>query len=218
VNRTLTSSALVVGVACWVAGQAVLPDAGAHWPDRLDAVAAARGAESLATVLLFLGGALLVVGAVGLAPAILPGRGRRLLQAGTVLLGLGGVWLTAGRAAFNLQMLDATAPDVPRESGLAVLSAPDGPEWVVFPLCLLALLVGPVLLGIGATRSGAVPWWPLVLWVAGIAGFVATEFTAKAGEIAGLAWAGAGLVWMTLGVLRAVPAGSPAVPPQPLRA
>jgi hypothetical protein len=218
VNRTLTSSALVVGVACWVAGQAVLPDAGATWPDRLDAVAAARGAESLATVLLFLGGALLVVGAVGLAPAIRAGRGRRLLQTGTVLLGLGGVWLAAGRAAFNLQLLDATSPDVPRESALAVLSAPDGPEWIVFPICLLALLVGPGLLGIGARRSGAVSWWPLALWVAGIAGFVATEFASKAGEIAGLAVAGTGLVWMTVGVLRAVPTADATTPVQPLRA
>jgi hypothetical protein len=56
-------------------------------------------------VLLFLAGALLVVSAIGVAAAP-SGRGRRLVSVGSVLLGLGGVWLTSGRAAFNL-----TGPD-----------------------------------------------------------------------------------------------------------
>ncbi len=210
-NRPMTTAALAGAATCWLAGQAVLPDLGMELPERLDAVAAARGMEALSTALLLVAGALLVVAAIGLSPAAPAGRGGRLVRAGLVGVGLGGVWLAAGRAAFNLSMLDATAPGVNREAALAVLSAPDGPEWIVFPLCLLALLVGPVLLGVGARRSGATSWWPLVLWVVGIGLFVATEFAVKAGEIAGIALACTGLVWMGVAVLRA-PAAAPVEP------
>lgn len=194
--RTVTAVALAAGCLAWVAGQALLPDMGLEWAERLAAVADARGSQALSTALLLVAGASFVVAATGLVAAAPAARGRRLVVAGAVLLGLGGVWLAAGRAAFNLSMLKATHPSVPREAGLAVVSAPDSPAFVVFPLCLLALLVGPVLLAVGM-RS----WVPLGLWVAGIGAFVATEFTVKLGEVAGLTLACAGLLWAGLAVL-----------------
>jgi hypothetical protein len=202
-NRTSTIAALTIGAGCWLPGQAVLPDMGATLPQRMAAVDAARGMEALSAALLLIAGALLVVAAVGLSPAAPTGRGGRLVRWGVVLLGLGGVWLAAGRAAFNLSMLRATAPGVPTEAGLAVLSAPDRPEFVVFPLCLLALLVGPVLLALGVRRSGSTTsWWPLALWVAGIGVFVGTEFTVKPAEILGIGIAATGLIWAGAAIAR----------------
>lgn len=187
---------LGVAGACWTAGQALLPDTGLEWAERYDAVAGSRGAQAASTVLLFLAGAALVVAALGLARSL--GPGRRAVTVGTVLLGLGGVWLCAGRAAFNLQFLAATAPEVPREQGLAVLES-SSPAFAVFPLTLLALLLGPVVLGVAVRRT---TWLPLLLWVLGIALFVMTEFQVKAGEVIGIGLASAALVLLGLALTR----------------
>lgn len=105
---------------------------------------------------------------------------------------VGSGW-SGGRGAFNLVFLRATAPGVPREAGLAVLDAPVGPEFLALVLTLPALLLGPVLLAVGLRRARLAGWWPLCLWVVGIGTFLATEFTVKAGEIAGIGLAAAGL-------------------------
>ncbi|MCA1655296.1 MAG: hypothetical protein LC635_02315 [Pseudonocardiaceae bacterium] len=90
---------------------------------------------------------------------------------------------------------------------------------------LLALLIGPLLLAVGAHRASAASWWPTVLWVAGLGGFLVSEFTAK---VAGLAVACAGLLWAGLAVVRgnrvleadcsnSVPAGSSLLPERMIR-
>lgn len=185
-TRTVLVPLVIAGV-CWTAGQAALPDMGLEWGQRYDAVAAARGLQAASTALLFAAGVALVTGAIALARLV--GPGRRLVTVGTTLLGIGGVWLCAGRAAFNLQFLDVTGTDLPREQALALLSS-TSPVFAVFPLTLLALLVGPVLLGIAVRRS---TWAPLVLWVVGIGLFVGTEFQVKAGEVVGIGLASAAL-------------------------
>lgn len=185
---------LIGGAAAWVSGQAVLPDMGLEWEQRLAAVAAARGAQELATVLLFVAGVLFVVAATALRTRTVDSPRPRLAAAGAVALGLGGVWLCAGRAAFNLQLLKATADGVDPASGLALLSASEGLGFVPFPLTLLALLSAPILLAAAAGGRVRTTWLPLGLWVIGIGAFMAAEFTNKPLEIAGIATANVGLV------------------------
>jgi hypothetical protein len=188
---------------------------GLEWGPRLDAVAAARGAQTLSAGLFVVAGMLLVAAAVAAARVPVAGRGARALGIGTLLLGLGGVWLAAGRGAFNLQMYRMTDPAVARDTALDVAAADIGPGFVPLVIALPALLLGPVLLAIGARRvgrGGNLPWVALACWVAGVGTFMATEFTVKAGEVAGLAVATVGLT--LLGTALARPAvGEPAAEP-----
>ena len=50
-----------------------------------------------------------------------------------------------------------------------------------------------MLLALGLRRAGLAGWLPLVAWVVGIGAFLATEFTIKAGEIAGIGLAAVAL-------------------------
>jgi len=184
--RRLLMPTVVVGVLAWTTGQGLLPDAGLEWPERWDAVAAARGRQGVATALLFLAGCCLVITS-GLLPRL-----SRAGRVGATLLGLGGVWLCSGRAAFNLQLLKAT--DLDRADGIAALSASQGPTFVAFLPTLLALLAAPVLLAVAARRTAGASWLPLGLWVVGMALFLAGEFQVKALEVAGTGLAGTGLI------------------------
>lgn len=187
----------------WTVGQAVLPDMGLEMDERFAAVAGNRGTEALSTGLLAVAGCLLVLSALSITRTVsrrpLDGsRGARLLRVGAALLALGGVWLVAGRAAFNMAFLRATHPDVSREAGMSVLQAPGGFEFLPLLLTLPALLLGPVLLAVGARRAGLSGWLPVLLWVVGIGTFIGTEFTVKVGEVLGVATASVGLVLLGL--------------------
>jgi hypothetical protein len=180
---------LAAAGVCWTIGQAVLPDMAMETAARYDLVAASRGAEALSASLLVSAGCLLVLSAVSLAKVVTG----RLLTVGTALLGLGGIWLAAGRGAFNMVFVRATHPDVPRDAGIALIDTPGGVEFLPLLLTLPCLLIGPVLLAVGLHRAGGASWLPLVLWVAGVATFMASEFTLKAGEVAGIAVASVAL-------------------------
>lgn len=174
----------------WTIGQAVLPDLGQEWDERYEAVAAARGLEALSAGLLVVAGAALVLGAVSLTRRVTRSR---LLAAGVALTALGSLWLVGGRAAFNLEFYRATHESVTREAALSYLEAPIGPGFVPLVLMLPALLLGPILLAVGLRRAGLAGWAPLGCWVVGMGTFLATEFTVKAGEIAGIGLAGVAL-------------------------
>lgn len=184
------SPVILLGVSglAWFTGQAVLPDIGLETSERYDAVVDARGLEAWSTGFLVVAGCLLVLGALALSRSLVDvhGRGSRLLKVGVPMLALGGVWLVAGRAAFNMVFLRVTTDDVPRAVALDILDEGGGAEFIPLLLTLPCLLVGPVLLAIGLRRAGLASWLPLVLWVLGIGLFLATEFTLKAGEIAGI--------------------------------
>jgi hypothetical protein len=197
-HRPARTVPLLLGLAglSWWVGQTLLPDMGMEWPQRLAAVSAARDRQAAASALLVLAGVLLVLGSWAAAQTIRPGRGARLLTLGTAGLALGGVWLAAGRGAFSLHLFQATDPEVSRDAGLSVLAADLGPGFLVLVLTLPALLLGPVLIGVGLQRSGATGWLPLVLWTLGIGTFVATEFTVKAAESLGIGLAAVALTLM----------------------
>ena len=48
---------------------------------------------------------------------------------------------------------------------------------------LIRSVVTAVVLGVGLRRAVGASWLPVVLWVVGIAAFIASEFTAKTGEV-----------------------------------
>lgn len=189
---------LGAGGVAWMLGQALLPDMGLQTPERYDAVAGARGLEAWSAGLLVVGGCLLVLGAIALSRALVDvrGRGSRLTSIGAAMTALGGVWLVAGRAAFNMLFLRVTDESVPREVAIAILDDGGGPEFVPLVLTLVCLLVGPVLVALGLRRAGLAGWLPLALWVLGIAVFLASEFTFKAGEVAGI-----GIAALALGLI-----------------
>ena len=76
---------------------------------------------------------------------------------------------------------------------IRVLDYGGGAEFVPLLVTLPCLLLGPVLLAVGLRRAGLAAWWPLAAWVVGIGAFIATEFTVKAGEVAGIALAAVAL-------------------------
>lgn len=197
--RSRTTLLLASAGVCWTLGQAVLPDMAMQTAARYELVAGNRGAEALSAALLVVAGCLLVLSAMSIVRLVsergLTGtRGSRLIAIGAACVGLGGVWLVGGRAAFNMMLLRATHPDVPRDSAIALLEAPQGLEFLPLVLTLPALLLGPILLGVGVRRARLGNWLPLVLWVVGIGIFIGTEFSVKAGEITGIAVASSGLV------------------------
>ena len=160
-------------------------------------------------------GILLVAAAIVAARVPAAGRGARAIGVGTVLLGVGGIWLAAGRGAFNLQMYRLTDPAVAPDAALDVAAADVGPGFVPLLLALPALLLGPVLLAVGAGRAGSAGRrrgspWPAGCWASGT--FMASEFTVKAGEVVGIAVATVGLT--LLGTALAGPrSATPAVLP-----
>ena len=101
---------------------------GLQTSERYEAVANARDLEALSAGLLVIAGCLLVLGALALTRTLvdLRGPGARLVRAGTPMLALGGVWLVAGRAAFNMVFLRVTTDDVPRTVAISMLDAGGG--------------------------------------------------------------------------------------------
>jgi hypothetical protein len=49
---------------------------------------------------------------------------------------------------------------------------------------LAALLLAPIVLGLGVWRAGRAPWWLAAVWVFSTVGFLATE-TTKLGDLVG---------------------------------
>jgi hypothetical protein len=210
---------LALAGAAWTAGQAVLPDMGTEWPERLDAVAADRGGQALSAALFVVAGGLLVTAAVVAGPHLRAGRGGRLVRAGLVLVALGGVWLAAGRGAFNLQMYRVSDPALERSAALDVLGSDIGPGFAALLLTLPALLLGPVVLAAGAIRAGAgaPAWAALACWVVGVGAFVGAEFSVKAVEVAGIGVATVGLALLGAVVVRASAPARPTAEPEPAR-
>jgi hypothetical protein len=205
VKRSLSPVLLLLAGTAWTAGQAVLPDMGLEWEARLAAVAEARGAQTLSTGLFILAGILLVAAAVTAARVPAAGRGARAIGIGTLLLGIGGIWLAAGRGAFNMQMYRLTDPAIAPDAALDIAAADVGAGFVPLLLALPALLLGPVVLAVGAHRAGGagqLPWLALACWVVGVGTFMATEFTVKAGETAGVAVATVGLTLIGAALVR----------------
>lgn len=206
-SRHLVTATLALAGLAWTCGQAVLPDMGLDAGERYDRVADAPGLESLSGGLLILAGVLLVLGAVTASrrlASLSRVRGGATTATGTALLALGGVWLVGGRGAFNLMFVRLVDPDnVSRPEALRLVEASPGAGFVPLLLTLPCLLLGPIVLAIGLHRAGLAGWWPVPLWVSGIAVFIGSEFTVKPAEVLGIAIASIALAWMGRAIDRA---------------
>ena len=147
-------------------------------------VAAARGPELIAAALFLLGAILLVPAAIGIA-TLARGRGARLIAIGSVLLGVASIWLATGRAMFSLMLYALTDHGVTRATAVAALDRiGNSGALALLLVTLAALLLAPIVLGLGFWRAGRAPWWLGAVWVFSAVGFLATE-TTKLGDVVG---------------------------------
>ena len=219
-TRRPTTALIALAGLAWTAGQAIVPDMALETAERYDLVAADRAAEGWSGALLVLAGVLLVLAALSLARRLRSeagSPGHRRVVVGTAMLGLGGIWLAAGRGAFNLMFVRLTDPDVPRTAALAVLDAPGDASFAPLLLTLPCLLLGPVVLGVGLRRAVGASWLPIALWVVGIATFIASEFTVKIGEVAGIGIASVALVLLAVASERGAPVQQARMPQESVR-
>lgn len=172
--------------AAWTAAEAVLPDYGTTAAARYAHIAAAPGREGLAGALLGISAVLFVLAALGAMPRRPLGRGRRPAAVGVALLGLAGVWFAGGLAAFDVTAVQVVGSSVPADAGRFLIGTDYGSAFLPLDLTLLGLFVGPVVLGVGLRRARQVTWLPVVLWVAGLAVYVAFEWRSRAAELAGV--------------------------------
>ena len=146
-------------------------------------VAAHRTPELLSAVLFVAGGILLVLAAIGLAGAVGAGRGRTLVQLGAASLGIGGLWMAAGRAMFEA-IVYALAATNTAASAASLERIGNSAGTAIFIPLLLVLVAGPILLTIGLGRAGLASCWLAAVWFAGLIVFLGTE-TSKLGNLVG---------------------------------
>jgi hypothetical protein len=147
-------------------------------------VAASRAPELAAAALFLLGAILLVPAAIGIAK-LAHGRGGRMIAAGSILLGIASIWLAAGRAMFCVMLYALSDRSIPRTTAIPALDKiGNSGATGLFLLSLAALLLAPVVLGLGLSRAGRAPWWLAPVWVVATVGFLAAE-TSKLGDLVG---------------------------------
>lgn len=146
-------------------------------------VSAHRGPELLSAGLFVIGGILLVLAAIGLAGVVREGPGRTLVQIGAALLGIGGLWMAAGRAMFEAIVYALAATDTPASAASLDQIGNSAGTAIFIPL-LLALVAGPIALTLGLGRAGIAPRRLAAIWLAGLLVFLATE-TSKLGNLIG---------------------------------
>ena len=146
-----------------------------NYAAQLADVANSRTPELLAAALFLFGGLLLVPAAIGLARAA-SGRGSRLITVGSVLFGIAAIWMSAGRAMFALMLYTLTQPGFARDTAVGALTQiGNASAFAIFLLPLLALLLAPIVLGLGLWRARLAPWWPIAAWPIATAAFLALE-------------------------------------------
>ena len=146
-------------------------------------VSAHRTPELISAGLFVAGGILLVLAAIGLAGAVREGRGRTLVQLGAASLGIGGLWMAAGRAMFEAIVYALSATDT-AASAASLEQIGNSAGTAIFVPLLLVLVAGPILLTIGLGRAGLASRWLGAVWFAGLIVFLGTE-TSKLGNLVG---------------------------------
>lgn len=165
------SLALLAAPVLLFVGYALHPDLPEDTASALADVGDGRG-QYLAAKLL------VAVGALGLAPlvaavarrVIASGRGRGLAIAGAALTIVGTAFNAFSQFAFGYLLWFATASDVSREAGEAVVSASEEEGLATLPVSFLSVpvfAVGLLLVAAALWRSGRVPRWVPILLVVG---------------------------------------------------
>jgi hypothetical protein len=182
-SRPLVGGLFVAAGATWTAAEIVLPDYGTTAAARYQHIAAAPGREGTAGALLAVTAVLFVLAALAAIRRLPAGRGRRFAAVGVSLLGISGVWFAGGLAAFDVTAVQFTDGKVPASAGQFLIGTDYGLPFLPLDLTLLCLLVGPVVLSIGLIRARRVSALPLVLWVAGLALYIAFEWRHRSAEL-----------------------------------
>jgi hypothetical protein len=185
ITARLGGLALLAASALTLAAELVRSDhSQGSYAAQLSDVAAARPPELVAAALFMVAALLLVPAAIGIA-TLAHGRGGRLIAAGSVLLGVASIWLAAGRAVFCLLLYTLTGSGFSVHTAVVTMTrVGNSAAFGILLLTLVALLLAPVVLGLGFWRSGRGPWWLPAIWVAATIGFLAVE-TSKLGDVVG---------------------------------
>jgi hypothetical protein len=146
-------------------------------------VSAHRAPELVSAILFLVGGVLLVLAAIGLSRISTAGRGGRLVQVGSALIAVGGLWMVAGRGMFEAIIYALAAADT-ATSARALDQIGNSAGTAIFIPFLLALLAAPIVLSLGLGRMGITSRWLSAVWFAGLLVFLATE-TSKLGNLVG---------------------------------
>jgi uncharacterized protein DUF4386 len=182
-GRTLTGLLLIAAPVLILLGGIVQPDAdSSNKVTELSKIAAHKGAYLTGALLFFLGGVLLIGGAIGLIHMF---RGRRVTlgQVAGALLALGGTAMVGFYAFTSVEYEAATQAGLDRaQMALLVDKAQNAASGApILVLFALGVVIGFIVLGVAAWRTRVVPRWMAALTV--IAGPVVFASNGKAGGI-----------------------------------
>lgn len=134
--------------------------------EEYDLLLADRG-QALTSIWTFgLGAALLVPGSIGIAQLV-RGRGSGLLTTGAAMVGIGGLAMTAGSAAYGMSAYLLTESGVSPDAGRQVFEFAFDDTVASLPWIVgMSALVGFVVVGIGLLRVRAIETWKALLLIA----------------------------------------------------
>ena len=204
-GRTFTGLALIIGPALMLVSQIFTSSYDAEAAaERFAAIAQNEAGYVLSLVLFLLGALFLLGGSIGLLHAFRgPGVTFGQLAAGLLVMGTTAAVGFYGLGAVEYQM--ATQPGADRGSLATFVDRAEegGILLPVFILFILGIVIGLILLGIAAWRRGLVPiWGELLIVIAGVLAFVSDEggvlsFISFVVLLAGLGWLGVNLLRMS---------------------
>jgi formate-dependent nitrite reductase membrane component NrfD len=208
--RRLPAACLVAAPLFLLASEAAAPALTDDGRDSVVAVATEPGALT-AWIWLGIAAAVLLIPAIGGAALWLRGRGRVVGGVGAALALVGAVGYAVHQATF-LYLPALVGGDTAEMAGVYERQGEHGTfALVTFGLFLGPLMIGLLLLGVGLSRSGVAPWWPVVAIVlAVLPSVVPLPFDTGPGAYVLLATGMAGWAWSLLRTDRVelVPAGA----------
>lgn len=183
ITSRLGGYALAIAAPITLAAELVRSDHSQEkYAAQLADVAASRTPELIAAMLFLLAAILVVIASIGIS-RLARGSGSRLTAIGSVLLAVAALWLAAGRAMFCLMLYVLSGQHIAQRTAVSALDAiGNSGAFAIFLITLAALLLAPIVLGLGLWRAGRISWWPAPVWVVATFGFLAVE-TSKLGDL-----------------------------------
>jgi hypothetical protein len=185
VNRSRLAGWSLIGAApLLLAAELVRSDhSEATYASQLADVAANRDPELISAALFLLAAVLLIPASAGMA-TLVRDRGARLTTIGGILLGIGALWIAAGRAMYGFLLYALASPDLAHGIAVAALEGiADSSGFAIFLPLLLALILAPILLTIGLWRAGLAHWWIAPVWLVAAVAYVQGLETSRLGSL-----------------------------------
>jgi hypothetical protein len=199
----LAGWSLVAAAPLLLAADLVRSDHGEpKYASQLADVATSRGPELAAASLFLLAAILLIPAAIGLG-GLVRGRGAWLTLSGAILLGVGALWIAAGRAMYSFLLYALASPKLPQATAATSLDhIGNSSAFAIFLPLLLALMVAPVLLAIGLWRAGLGRWWIAPVWLVAAVVYAGGAETSTLGSLVSFGPMMAALAYLGIQVLR----------------